>query len=143
MKLVKINTTDRLYVIQAGEGVTCYGFDVLDKTARAVATWSKVIPPVDLLGEIGTAGHFEQCNQILEYGAKYAAKTGTRCDYELTPQLIGLEGKNVQVIDCDGENRRFRVGRSTGWMPCHLAIEGREDGGPSVLGPFKSVRVLK
>jgi len=128
-------------VIEAGEGFTCYGFDVLDKKARAVAAWSKVIPPVDSLGAIGTAGHLEQCSQILAHGAKYAAKTGTRCDYELVPQLVGLEGKRVEVIDCDGHKRRFRVGKSTGWMPCHLEITGRHDhGGAAVYAtPLKAV----
>ncbi len=144
MKLHSINTDERLYVIQAGEGYTCYGFDVLDTKARAVAAWSKVIPPVDLLGAIGTRGHFEQCDQILEHGGKFAAKTNTRCDAELTPQLIGLEGKRVEVVDCYGETRQFKVGKSTGWMPCHLELTGRDlSGGGAVSGaPFKSVTVL-
>jgi hypothetical protein len=142
MKLSKINTVDRLYVIEAGEGFSCYGFDVLDKKARAVAAWSKVIPP---LGAIGTQGHFEQCSEILEHGAKYAAKTGARCDYELTPQLAGLEGKRVEVTDNAGGTRRFRVGKSTGWMPCHLELaNSASSGGPAVYGaPFKAVRVIK
>ena len=143
MKLRNINTEQRLYVIDAGQGYTCYGFDVLDKKARAVAAW--VIPPTDLLGAIGTRGHLEQCDQILDHGARYAAKTNTRCDAELTPQLVGLEGKRVEVVDCYGETRRFRVGKSTGWLPCHLEIVGRDQsGGAAVTGaPFKAVRVLR
>lgn len=41
----------------------------------------------------------------------------------LTPQLIGLEGWRVEVLDAAGETRRFIVGRSTGWRPCHLEIK--------------------
>lgn len=138
MDLKSINTEQGLYVIAAGDGYSCYGFDVLDRKARAVAAWSKVVPPS---AEPGTRGHFEQCNAILDHGAKYAAKTGTRCDAELTPQLVGLEGKRVEVVDCYDEKRRFRVGKSTGWMPCHLELGGRSNGGPAVSGtPFKSIR---
>lgn len=143
MNLHKIDTYNRLYVMDIAGGFSCYGFDVLDRKARAVAAWCKVIPPVDSLGAVGTQGHFEQCRQILEHGAKYAEKTHERCDAELTPQLLGLEGYVVEVIDSYGETRSFRVGKSTGWMPCHLEI-GRHDGtgGPAVSGaPFKSIRV--
>jgi len=40
----------------------------------------------------------------------------------LSPQLIGLEGCRVVVTRKDGRNARFRVGRSTGWRPCHLEL---------------------
>ena len=43
----------------------------------------------------------------------------------LTPQLVGLEGKQVEVTEIDGSQRRFYVGKSTGWMPCHLEIDHR------------------
>ncbi len=38
----------------------------------------------------------------------------------LTPQLLDLEGWRVEVDTMAGETRRFYVGRSTGWRPCHL-----------------------
>ncbi|WP_157698714.1 hypothetical protein [Geobacter sp. DSM 9736] len=71
-------------------------------------------------------------------------QTGYRSKAELTPQLIGLEGKRVEVVDCYGGKRRFWVGRSTGWIPCHLEIDTRRSsGGPAVTGaPFRSVRVF-
>lgn len=40
----------------------------------------------------------------------------------MTPQLDGLEGWRVEVIDAYGAKRRFIVGRSTGWRPCHLEL---------------------
>lgn len=40
----------------------------------------------------------------------------------LTAQLTGLEGWRVRVVDMAGEVRRFIVGRSSGWRPCHLEI---------------------
>ena len=55
-------------------------------------------------------------------------------DYSgLSPQLIGLEGWRVEVTDSYGETRRFIVGKSTGWRPCHLEIKTRRSlgGGPA------------
>ena len=47
----------------------------------------------------------------------------------LTPQLLGLEGWRVEVDTSYGETRRFIVGRSTGWKPCHLEIPRRDSSG--------------
>ncbi len=43
----------------------------------------------------------------------------------LTPQLLGLEGWRVEVDTSYGETRRFIVGRSTGWRPCHIELHRR------------------
>lgn len=44
----------------------------------------------------------------------------------LSPQLSGLEGWRVEVCDGpDDKPRRFIVGRSTGWRPCHLEMKTR------------------
>lgn len=50
---------------------------------------------------------------------------------DLTPQLIGLEGYRVSVLDTDGNKRRFIVGKSTGWKPCHLEIKTKRSLGGS------------
>ena len=70
-------------------------------------------------------------------------------DYSgLTPQLKGLEGWRVAVVDChvDDEEpveRRFIVGMSTGWRPCHLEISRRSaHGGGCACQSYKSVRKL-
>lgn len=142
MKLKSINTEQRLYVMPCGKGFTCYGFDVLDRKARAVAKWAKVIPP---LAEVGTAAHFEECAQIMGYGARFAEKTHTRCPADLAPQLEGLEGRRVEVVDAHGERRRFTVGKSTGWLPCHLELANSLSlHGEAVTGaPFASVNVIR
>lgn len=141
MELHSINEPARLYVMPCGGGFSCYGFDVLDRKARAVAAWAKVAPP---LATIGTRGHFEQCAAILDHGARYAAETGTRCDAELTRELIGLERRRVEVTEPDGTRRRFWIGKSTGWIPCHLEIKTtRSTGGGRVYFPAGSrVRVI-
>lgn len=56
----------------------------------------------------------------------------------LSPQLIGLEGWRVDV-----GNRRFIVGKSTGWRPCHLELYNRRSlGGSPADKHYEIVRPL-
>lgn len=52
-----------------------------------------------------------------------AQREAMRDNSHLSPQLTGLEGWRVEVVDIHGERRRFIVGKSTGWRPCHLEIK--------------------
>lgn len=66
-----------------------------------------------------------------------------KSDDSLTPQLVGLEGWRVEVVTTYDETRRFIVGKSTGWVPCHLEIARRDShGGPAASKEYKSVRTL-
>ncbi len=66
-----------------------------------------------------------------------------RSDNGLTPQLVGLEGWRVEVETSYGETRRFIVGRSTGWVPCHIEIPRRDSsGGIGADKEYASVRRL-
>ena len=148
MELLRINEDHRVYVIKAGAGVACYGFDVLDRKGRAVAQWLQGEPrytgrPVLEVPEVvGTVEHFQTCAELMERGAEHNRLTGARCPAELVPELIGLEGKRVQA-EYLGEVVRFKVGKSTGWMPCHLMINRRASGGDSILpGHIKNVRAI-
>jgi hypothetical protein len=61
----------------------------------------------------------------------------------LTPQLHGLEGWRVEVETTYGERRRFIVGVSTGWKPCHIELARRtSSGGVGADLTYKSVRAL-
>lgn len=61
----------------------------------------------------------------------------------LSPQLIGLEGWRVEVVTEYGQTRRFIVGKSTGWKPCHLEISRRNAfGGHPALKHYVSVKRL-
>lgn len=61
----------------------------------------------------------------------------------LSPQLVGLEGWRVEVVTTYDKTRRFIVGRSTGWKPCHLEISRRNAyGGPAAEKQYKSVTRL-
>ncbi len=72
-----------------------------------------------------------------------AQRRALRSDAGLTRQLIGLEGQRVEVVTTDGETRRFWVGRSTGWQPCHIEIKtARSRDGSPAASTYASVRVV-
>lgn len=64
----------------------------------------------------------------------------------LTPQFIGREGWRVEVVDHElsgGATRRFIIGKSTGWRPCHLELcNRRSHGGPPVMRSYQSIKFL-
>jgi hypothetical protein len=81
----------------------------------------------------------------LEKVVYYCSEHKTFCDTELKKQLIGYEGKRVEVVDRYGIKRRFLVGRSWGPVKVHLEISRRNAiGGFSASGdPYKSVREVR
>lgn len=148
---VTVNETQGLYVIRSDYGYSCLGFDVCTDRARRYLDWlmSKGEPDAGgLLSELDRLPRGDLRKHEIYESAVAAIKRRhdtlrERCEVELCEQLRGLEGKRVEVVDSYGETRRFQVGRSTGWIPVHLEIEPRANGGSPVYGaPFKSVRVL-
>jgi hypothetical protein len=62
---------------------------------------------------------------------------------DLSPQLTGLEGWRVEAVTTYGETRRFYVGKSTGWRPCHLEVLTRRSrGGMAAEKKYTSVTKL-
>ena len=136
MNDILINKAQRLYVIKAGGGYTCLGFDVCHEQGRRYAEW------------LGLEWKHRK-GSLAAWNARKAIialifKSGRKCEVDLTPQLLGLEGRRVEVIDKFGELRRFRVGRSTGIIPIHLELAStRSAGGSPVYGaPFKSIKII-
>ena len=73
-----------------------------------------------------------------------AQRTALRSDANLTKQLVGLEGWRVEVVTTYGEKRRFIVGRSTGWIPCHIEIKTRvSHGGGGADREYVSVTKIR
>lgn len=81
-----------------------------------------------------------------EWRALSPAQRAALTDWSgMTPELQGLEGWRVEVEDNGGTKRRFIVGVSTGWRPCHLEIATRSStGGAPVWGAmnWRSVRKI-
>jgi hypothetical protein len=146
-RAVTVNAEQELYVIPCGDGYTFLGFDVLLARHNAVAAWlrNEGLQADDLPRETrGTMPAYHAYTTLMDRAASYCRQNNRRCPAELTPQLVGLEGKRVEVVDRYGERRRFIVGKSTGWLPCHLEIARRDSsGGPAVTGaPPQSVRIV-
>jgi hypothetical protein len=148
---ISVNLEQRLYVIplKSGrrKGFTCLGFEYAFDKASAVARWltergeSVSFPE---FRSVGTANGYRDFMAVMNAAKLHYQQTKEHCPIDLCPQLIGLEGKRVEVVDGYGDKRRFYVGKSTGYVPCHLEI-ARDDstGGFPVMGaPFKLVVVL-
>ena len=144
-KTMTINKEQGLFVIHSGGGWSCLGFEVCRKRHDSLAAELGKTP---FVGSLNNKRHlarlYRQYNQLCKEAAAKHKATGWRSKSQLTPELIGLEGKRVEVITSWGEVERFYVGKSTGFIPCHLAIKRKDStGGCAVVGsPFKSVRVL-
>jgi hypothetical protein len=140
---IRINREQRLFVLPCGDGgFSCLGFDVCEERIRGLATELNVKPQ---LHRKGTRSAYATYSQLVELARQRNQATGWRSQSELTPQLVGLEEKRVEIVDLYGQTRRFYVGRSTGFIPVHLEIARRDStGGPAVMGvPFKSLRIVQ
>ncbi len=149
-KTVTVNEEQKLFVIPCGEGYSCLGFDVCED--RAVRLGSKLVnkfgysvraPEVK-----GTIARYNQYQEYVEFARVQNEKTRWQSSSELTPELVGFEHKRVEVVhqwpNQQPEKTRFIVGKSTGWIPCHLEIKTRRNisGGAVCLGKILSVRVV-
>jgi hypothetical protein len=143
-KVVTCNKEQRVYVIQVRGGYSCLGFqNAFDQATRIASELGRDdLRPSE--ANMGTPKGYDDYLNTVNAAHVYSNVTGNSLKCGLTPQLIGLEGKRVEVVDRFGEKRRFTVGKSMGWIPSHLEIANRcSTGGGSVFGaPFKSVTVV-
>jgi hypothetical protein len=143
METVTLAKHGDLFCIPCGKGFTCLGFDVCrDRTLR-LSDWLRR-PDLAPVAPRGTLASYAEYRAVHVAAEAHCTATRSRCPVELTPALEGLEGWRVEVLTPDGERRRFIVGRSTGWLPCHLEISRRNAlGGMAAMGPYLSVRKLE
>ncbi len=144
--MITLNKSQKLYVIDNGKYVSCLGFDVLERRCNALdAELSAKGILLTVPFKRATIRRYKQYQERLELARYLHETTGWRSQSELTPQLIGLEGRRVEVVTSYGETIRFQVGRSTGFIPCHLEIaRSNSSGGSAISGaPFQSVRVIR
>jgi len=149
---VTLNDEQELYVIQAGGGgYSCLGYDVcLDRIDRITTELAgrRAMPENFIDGTVkverGTLGAYDVYRALQAHLIKVCKDQNERAVYDLTPQLTGLEGRRVEVVDMHGETRRFKVGLSTGPIPIHLELHNvRSAGGMGAAREYKSVRVVR
>ena len=144
----KRNEEQRLFILPCGSGFSCLGFDVCHEWSTALA--KELGEPLPDPATIGQQESLDYYHKLCGMAEERNRKTGWRSASQLTPELIGLERMRVEVRhrwkpDGAVEVRRFIVGKSSGYIPCHLEIKTRRSigGGAVCLGEILSVRVLK
>lgn len=137
---IQIDRVHRRFYLPYGTGRTVLNFDILHERAQYLA---KELGEEYTAQEGDLASAQAYVNFLKEAEARHL-QYGFRSCSHLTPDLIGLEGKRVEVETEDGKIKRFIVGRSSGFIPIHLEIKTRRSpGGHPVTGwPYRSVRVL-
>lgn len=143
-----INAEQRLYVKREAGGYSCLGFEVAERWLQDVLAWLPAeCRPIRKPEEsvIPSRAHYEYYRAVMTVGARHAAATNTRCPAQLTPQLVGKEGRRVEVQFQDGTKSRFWVGKSSGWLPIHLEIKTSRSigGGAAYVPQGATVRVVR
>lgn len=140
---ITLNTAQSLYILEEErQGYSCLGFTVCRDWTRDIAR--ELVRPDLEPTAFASVEAYGQYEKALRAARDYVAATRRPLRCQLTPQLIGLEHRRVEVIDRYGERRRFVVGRSTGYIPIHLELANeRARGGVGVTGtPFTSVQLV-
>lgn len=143
-KKITINNDQKLFVIPCGEeGFTCLGFQVCEDRINKLA---KELGTSPVGHTIGTMDQYQTYRDLVDIARRKHVDTGWRSQSELNPKLIGLEGKRIECT-VYGETVKFYVGKSTGFIPCHLEIESKKEHGGMALPcePEKitNIRVIK
>jgi hypothetical protein len=151
---ITVNEDDQLYVIPEGGGYTCQGFDnALDELERVTLElighghmthqYQEQLMR-DARARRGELGVYTQLVMHRDELRDHLRANSERAVYNLTPQLNGLEGWEVEVQDTPTSTpRRFRVGRSTGWAPCHLEMDPADTGGDPARRSYHAVREIR
>lgn len=135
--LYSINKEQGLYVLKCGTGYTCLGFQVCEDRTRKLSEELKI----HLAGaRQATKKHYFNYLRLTREAFKRHKQTGFKSKSELNPKLIGLEGKRIEC-ELYGEKTRFIVGKSTGFIPCHLEIKtARSTGGEAITSNPNSIQ---
>lgn len=144
---VTINHDQELYVTEAdGGGHSCLGFDVCLRRIERILlefTMRGLDTPESMATARGDLATYDTYMILMDMLRTEVERSGEKAICELSPQLVGLEGHRVEVVTAYGETRRFIVGESTGWMPCHLEIARRDSsGGGAAEFEYESVTDL-
>lgn len=133
-----------LFCIPERGGFTCLGFDVCRERTKRVADWLQR-PDLQPKARRGSFRSYAEYTRAMRIAGNYCKLNHVKCPVELSPQLVGLEGNRVEVLDSwdDAKPRRFIVGKSTGWMPIHLEVHNRRStGGGGAMRSYASVSVV-
>lgn len=151
IKSVTFNEEQQLFVIPSGNGYSCLGLKVcLDRAAKLAGELGKALPE-DIRAKRWESAMtlYEYYQSLVETARQENLATGWRTESELVPELMGMEGKRLEIVhqweSGETETVRFWLGKTSGFIPCHLEIKTRRSlgGGAVCLGKIKSIRTIK
>lgn len=130
-----------LFVLSRPSGYETRGLDYARRANAAVRAWAGLPKRPTATPAEAWASYAE----AMRLGAEYADRTRTQCPADLTPSLVGLEGRRVAIHVPGAGTRRFNVGRSVGWCPVHLEIARRGciGGRPACVPDGARVEVIR
>lgn len=138
--LVNTNSSQRLYVLTCGGGYSCLGFDVCQERSEKLAAELGI---TFMQHPIGTEAHYNYYLSLIEVAKQKHAASGWRSVSELNPALIGLEGKRIEAT-VYGERMRFKVGKSTGFIPVHIQLHNTKSGGSALPSSgITDIRIIR
>ena len=137
---VTLNNEQRLYGIHFDSGYSCYGFDVV---AGRVARMELELCLEPNKFEVGSMAMYRYHKKLEATCHKRFKDHGVTSCIDLNVQMLPYLGKFVEVTQY-GETRRFKVGKSAGWIPCLLEIEAGENGGGAITygSKYDSIKVI-
>jgi len=143
MENIRLNPKQRLYIIPCGKGYTCLGYEVCYQ--RSVSLAEELNKTEFVPSRKGTKSAYAAYMKLVKLARIRNNETGWRSKSELIPEFIGHEGRRVLLTDCYGQTSRFIIGKTTGFIPCHIELKRRDSiSGVSVMGyPFQSLTFLK
>jgi hypothetical protein len=157
MKHATIDIQNQQYIIAYGVGFTRYSFSEVYDISMNLRKFLQQNATTDFLEQIkapgvatqmmpdvGTLAAFAYYKKLCRVAKKFSIDHQQQVLVRLTPQLIGLERKRVEVVDSTGAVRQFVVGQSRGWMPVHIEVKDHNSmNGPEVHNlPFQSVTII-
>lgn len=153
MPLQSVNYKARCFNIADNSGgFTCLGFDeCMDRSLGLAAEFERQKSCVNFFKdrgpyniEYGTPRGYAEYERLCAIAKEANDRFKWRSRVCLNHQLEGLEGHRVEAVTFHGEVKRFVVGKSTGWLPCHLERRDFRShcGDPVSRVPFKRVSKL-
>jgi len=149
--LESVDNERALFISKEGQGYSCLGFQVCAERTNRIKRELESLTCLgaDIREEVenmpqlhGTKEAYDQYMRLIDICRLVNTATGYRFKCNLTDQLIGLEGRRVEVV-AHGEKSRFNVGKSTGFMPCHIELKTkRSSGGMAANRHYDQVRIV-
>jgi hypothetical protein len=129
--LHSINKEQGLFVFKHGKYVSCLGFGVVINKTKNLSKELNINCPNFRKGSKASLKFYYK---VINIAKKKNKQTGWKSQSELFVPFIGNEGKRVEVEYNWGEKERFYIGKSMGFIPCHIMVkQSNSTGGASVL----------